>query len=497
MTVAISPLKLRDPKYSCDMSRLAYILAAEEYDDPRIDATPYCHRDACLLSETLTQALDYHADQVVVRLLKPQDNFPPSKIIEELEQLLGRSNTEDTVLFYFAGHGHILGDEAFLLVPESDLDNLTQSGLSVAAIDSILRKADRFCIRILDACHSGLEPRSRDGAPRLGAGFLERISYDVPRGWITLAACDFDEKAYWDDSVRHGAYTKAMCDAIVEFREGEPVDVLALQSRILDLMTEWTVSRGNKQTPTLLGTVPGRQILGVRAVKPAVAHIPSQEPPLSVRLEAVRGLAVPGESEMKRLAERVTASLTESAGKIHTYGATLSAPIVATADSMDMSLRNAVINDIQKKQLEVQFPCRTWSREVKRRPYDYMNMFAPKEYETEYAFEPSGFPTFFIAVNLATMSPIPSAQVGVVALPLQTSIFICTFTSIGPTAIVDSGKRGLRLLQYKLLMPQNIEVWDAQSLITPAIDKLNMRLEAAVSEIVSYMEREKSLASAV
>lgn len=66
----------------------------------------YCHSDLFLLSETLKDYCDYEEKNIVRGVLYPvaKENNP-EYWYQKIEEIVEKSSDEDTILFYFAGHG--------------------------------------------------------------------------------------------------------------------------------------------------------------------------------------------------------------------------------------------------------------------------------------------------------------------------------------------------------------------------------------------------------
>lgn len=244
------------------MARYAFLLAVQDHLDERISRTPYCHHDAKELGQVLTEEFDFPRANVLTKLLAVDAANSPDEILDEIERLVVTAQVGDTILFYFAGHGVLSAGSLYLVLPTSNPDNWKATALPLDAIDHLLRKAGCLCVRIFDACHSGVEAaRSRDPDPMKATMIWSLLEAQEANGWITFASCHLNERSYWDDEWQHGVFSKCLCDVLKEAAPGSEVDPFLLQSKVLVKTDEWCRRQGKVQTPTLIGCIPGKQVI--------------------------------------------------------------------------------------------------------------------------------------------------------------------------------------------------------------------------------------------
>ncbi|MGK7878792.1 MAG: SUMF1/EgtB/PvdO family nonheme iron enzyme [Crocosphaera sp.] len=111
--------------------------------------------------------------------------------------------TEDTLWFFFAGHGKRHQKKDYLMLLDSDPANVEMTALSLTWITKRLRRcgADNVVL-FLDACRS---QRSR-GARGIGD--------DKLRGVITFYACGRQQESYEIEELQQGAFTYALLEVL-------------------------------------------------------------------------------------------------------------------------------------------------------------------------------------------------------------------------------------------------------------------------------------------
>ena len=242
------------------MTRYAILLSVEDYSSfPR---TPFADADAALLGRTLVEFCDYAEQHVTCLHLKPGEEHTPSSILDEVKEVASRLQPGDTMLFFFAGHGHLQDEETFLVLPDSELDSIESTALPLRDLTAELRVAHCGCFRILDACHSGIDVRS--GAGLDSQGFVDAVMRGLASGWVTLAACAENEFSVCDAEIGQGVFTHHLCEQIQATDEGKEILPEILKVEITPRVEEHALRIGNKQTPTFNASISGNLSLAVR-----------------------------------------------------------------------------------------------------------------------------------------------------------------------------------------------------------------------------------------
>lgn len=243
------------------MKRYAIILSVENYKN--FSRTPFCHADASLLRTTFTTQCDYASNNILQLELKPDSGETPSNILDRIKETINSTQPGDTILFYFAGHGHrAKDDKTYLILPDTVPGRYEITALALDNISKLLRQPDRSCFRMFDACHTGVDVRDGSELPD-AAGFIRAVTHD-PTGWVTLAACREDQYSASDPAIGQGIFTYYVCDYIQSSKENEEILPELLKIRIVDKVYEHAKKLGNSQTPTLNASISGNISLATR-----------------------------------------------------------------------------------------------------------------------------------------------------------------------------------------------------------------------------------------
>lgn len=230
-------------------------LSCEEYCN--YENISFCHNDLFLLQETLVDFCDYERENVYTQMVYLEADESNCKYwYSQLEDVCKKSTQYDTILFYFAGHGTVLGDDAFLLLPNSVPGDEINTALSLSKINTILKTAKGSSFKIVDACHSGLDVRGD-----IDAGFVSKL---LDKSWATLASCSEKESSYPDVKKEQGIFTYYISESIKKWKKETEITIEELKVVVAGMMDGWCRETGLSQHPTLNASIVGIQSLAIR-----------------------------------------------------------------------------------------------------------------------------------------------------------------------------------------------------------------------------------------
>lgn len=242
------------------MTRYAIIMSVENYK--HFTPTKFTHADSDLIYNTLTKTCDYAEQHAIIFKLSPNDSKSPSEILSEIKSAVLNSTSGDSILFYFAGHGHYQEGKAYLILPDTAPGAYETTALMLDDLSNELRVRERSCFRLFDACHSGIDVRDGEDKPN-SQDFIRSVNHDAS-GWVTLAACKEDQFSISDPKIGHGLFTHYLCEEIASFKPDEPIYPEILKVQITDKVLEHSKTLGNIQTLTLNASISGNISIATR-----------------------------------------------------------------------------------------------------------------------------------------------------------------------------------------------------------------------------------------
>ncbi len=249
--------------------RDAVVVGIDTYPDAPLHA---CVRDAREMAACLTlEQYDFNCKVLLNSQASRQG------ILEALSELAYGREDREMLLFYFAGHGEVLGSAGHLVT--HDAQNY-DPGISLAQLAQLMESASQHyshVVAILDCCHAGSSHTWTNSRP-LRVEDVDREVATVNESRCILAACRPEETAKELLDSSHGVYTSALIDGMLS----DAVDHYG-QVTLLSLHEYAArVVPGELQTPVLKGDVAGTVALG-RGFEPRIGR-PLEKAELSKNL---------------------------------------------------------------------------------------------------------------------------------------------------------------------------------------------------------------------
>ena len=190
------------------MIRAAFV-GIDRHRDPQIRDLGGAARDATALWAVLSDSIDGLNAPLII-----DEAATGAAIAAALDQTLGAAGEDDIVLLTFAGHGTA---DHRLVLHDTDTANIPGTTIDMGTLAERFRQSRaRVVVLILDCCFSG-------GAPArvLDLGLVVRdigapLANVSGNGRILLAASAQDQPALEDPQTRHGLFTKAVLDCLLE-----------------------------------------------------------------------------------------------------------------------------------------------------------------------------------------------------------------------------------------------------------------------------------------
>ena len=264
--------------------RWALVIGIDHYEDATINDLQYCVADAKAMARALVDIGGFAPEQVYAMTsesARPVDRPTNLGIFKRLDFLARRLRPEDTLIFFFAGHGFLRDGQYYLATVNADPS--TRETLQLTSLPLTLLREKlagiqaRQLVCFLDACRNDPE-RGRGDTDNvrtvaLTRQMLEATRSDRPRETAVLFACAENERAYPWPEQGHGVFTYYILDGMKTLPRTSKgaVTVNALSSYVTEKVGAWSADRNKRQHPEL-----ARE--GVGAL-PLITPLPALAPP--------------------------------------------------------------------------------------------------------------------------------------------------------------------------------------------------------------------------
>ncbi len=255
----------------------AVVVGIDNYLNPNVPKLRYAVSDANIFAQALKQTLKVPDGQLFLLTSdSPDDGSHPRavNIANRLAWLNSHVKREDTIIFYFAGHGITMDKQPYLLTEESDNSNTLTLGVSSlpgAALMDYLSKVKAANVwLVLDACRNSA---SRD-SNSVGDVSFTRTDVGQDRS-ATMFSCKIGERSWESEEFGHGFYTYYLVAGLREKAVDEKgeINLQGLSDYVGSQVPVAVGKMGQKQTPWLSYGGGDRWVLA-RGLAPASGKAP-------------------------------------------------------------------------------------------------------------------------------------------------------------------------------------------------------------------------------
>jgi len=253
-----TPFQVKIDRNGAPTGRLVgMVVGVDNYIEPHLKLN-YASLDARRMKKSLEEnsRLEY-SDVRITELLN--NDASGETIVSELTRIAHDASKDDTLLFFFSGHGFKDDAGHYRLTPKEFLSTeLSRTGLEWSRIGSVLRASKGRVVVILDACHSG-----QSGADEAANDQVSDALAEVKAPMIILSAAKGRQFAYEDipnQSTKFGggAFTFALTNllgpgrAAADKNNNGSLEVSEIYSALKDTIVKETASHWRGvQTPWL------------------------------------------------------------------------------------------------------------------------------------------------------------------------------------------------------------------------------------------------------
>ncbi len=480
------------------------MMATDNYRDANLRPTPFCHNDARRLHQALVEYCDYGEHDTLLELLTPETNVTPGQLLEKIARTVQGASKGDTVLFFYAGHGTFdqNSNEAFLILPNTDPGNLANTAVSLRDISKELRQQDMTCVRIFDACHSGLDVRSLS-APK-AREFVDEITSENVSGWITLAACRSDQYSYPYPQREQGIFTFALCEAIKEHAENTSILPETLKIEVCRKVEQICRELSLIQVPVMNGSIAGnapianrrkptRQLPGQADVKASDVIAELSE----ARRNAPKAATMTERNDRLSLSiKRVRHTLDKFTGEFSVFGTNVNVEGPSTANNLNRDVHPQVVDFVERFQLAPRHEIRKTVKEKRRRStIDALLMLEPEVTTLTNYFiaQDYSLPESVVTVDVLPDDFVPLLHVYFYLIPLQ--MRACLLSGIACKGVASPTEQNLDIkARDHVYLDYGDDDFDRiDRFVAETVDRFKKHANASIEHRLRIIRREQTL----
>lgn len=201
----------------------ALLVGIDRYQRPDITPLHFAVSDAQAVADVVRTCLDIPQERIFALTSGQSGDMAPTRtnIAFRLGWLAENLQPDDTLIFYFSGHGMQYGDNCYLLTEEADArsaQTLSMSSFSGADLLSLLNAIRaRHRLVFMDACRN--DPRSGRGesANVLDARFARNLTiagHPDASASVTYFACGVGQRSYEWNERGHGFFSYFLVEGL-------------------------------------------------------------------------------------------------------------------------------------------------------------------------------------------------------------------------------------------------------------------------------------------
>ena len=234
----------------------AILIGVNQYSDPGIRPLAYAVADVNGIREVLgeTDRLPYRYVRVYPFTDEAEKKPTRNSIFNHLGMIARLAEAEDTILFFFSGHGIEHEGKSYLLPYDAGIENPARTALAFNDISADLARSEaRKQVFILDACHSGGVREDKGIASGQSRGLLDRLQQTLQtEGRVILSSCGIDQVSYEFVGEGHGVYTYFLIKALgghADYDSDGLITVDETHLYVLDKVRGWAIENSVSQVP--------------------------------------------------------------------------------------------------------------------------------------------------------------------------------------------------------------------------------------------------------
>jgi hypothetical protein len=244
-------------------NRWAVIVGVNQYEDKiHYGDLHVCTEDALALYDQLL--MDGYQKERLRMLTDHTPELPiRDNVLVALKAIAKASEPDDTLIFFYSGHGDEDCGESYLVARTGKHLALEDTAIKVSRIKRIMEEAPaRAKVIILDACHSGADIDGK-GLRHMTDEFIRQV-FEQAEGLAILASCKQGQVSYEWRTNERSVFTYYLLEALQGQADLDAKGFITVQDvnrHVSNGVKLWASQRNLSQTPTLQAEVAGDIIL--------------------------------------------------------------------------------------------------------------------------------------------------------------------------------------------------------------------------------------------
>jgi hypothetical protein len=242
-------------------NKFALLVGINQYIDQVISRLNFSVKDIREFYEIIVDPKKGKYSEASVKLLCDDCDDKPTRnsILSKLTNMARNANTEDSILFYFSGHGYEKDDKAFILCTDSYTNAIEETAIPMETVKRIMQDSlARIKILVIDACHSGAIKGVKNSG--IMTKTLFEAFFPAPEGFVVLSSCKLGECSYEWEEKEHGVFSYYLLEGLRGAADKDADGLITITDAhkyTSDNVKRWAFKKGLEQNPTLEAKISG------------------------------------------------------------------------------------------------------------------------------------------------------------------------------------------------------------------------------------------------
>lgn len=256
----------------------ALLVGVQSYADKNIERLNFTTRDVQGTYDALTKFRNVPKQNIFMLLNQQATKMNILTVLGKLKTL---AKANDTVIFYYSGHGWANAAGKSFLLPYDTKASSERTLQSTGLLQDYLayhlsRLKSKNVVLLLDACNNGLATDGRRSSSALSARRGERKQLSTKffdgSGFTVIAASQNNQPSYESKRLKHGLFSYALINGLKGAADNPPYDGRVNVSELYNYLSHQVPVLARKykkreQLPNLTGNMAGSPVVAIPGLR--------------------------------------------------------------------------------------------------------------------------------------------------------------------------------------------------------------------------------------
>lgn len=277
---------------------IAGIFSVPKYKSENITSLPFTVNDGMAMKELFIKHFGTDESNIISLGNNNNQEVQRTDILRNVRYISRIAEPEDTLIFYFSGHGFSDGNIGYLATFETDRDFPSDTCISIPRIKEELKnsKAKRKML-IIDSCHSGIGA-GKNLPSQMSKDFEESLFANLSEGWVVFSSCKRNEESYFLEDKFMSVFSFYLIEGLKGNADSNGDSIITLEDLnkyVTKKVLNWAVKNNKFQTPNINMEFAGMWKFAIK--NPEISEPLSMEPEIGITERSAQSIVLTSQYE--------------------------------------------------------------------------------------------------------------------------------------------------------------------------------------------------------